>query len=130
MFSSLSKEVEKEMQVLKHEIAGLKDNLYARNKDIEDLKERKRAVEDQLKDAKKENALMSREFEIRTQEELGKLKDAVRDSLVTSDLKRTEAIAKLEVYEKMNTKEDANTIKELAKELVKALGRNNVQIVK
>lgn len=82
---------------------------------------------------KQDLSFVKREYEIKTQEELNKLRKEMEKSLVTSDLIRTEAVAKLAIYEKMNVKDDANTIKEMAKELIKAvssIASSKVNIVK
>lgn len=60
-----------------------------------------------------------------------KFKTEMQEELVKSDLLRNEAIAKLEIYEKLDTKADANVIKSMLNKLIEALGKSKeVQIIK
>lgn len=60
-----------------------------------------------------------------------KFKEEMQEKLIKSDLLRNEAIAKLEIYEKLDTKSDANCIKETLNKLIEALSKTkDIQIIK
>ena len=51
-------------------------------------------------------------------------------ALIQSDISREQALSKLSVYEKMDTKADANTIKDMVSKLIDAIGKTNVNLLK
>lgn len=66
-----------------------------------------------------------------TEKELNDLRKNMQEALIKSDLLRTEAVAKLAVYEKLDTKADANIIKDSVKSLIEGLSKKSeVSIVK
>lgn len=71
-----------------------------------------------------------REYQIRENNALQKLRDEMSKRLIESDIAKAEAIAKLEVYEKMDTKDDSNTIKESIGKLIEQIGKQNVNVIK
>ncbi len=48
----------------------------------------------------------------------------------TISARQQEALAKLSVYEKMDTKEDANTIKSMVGQLITMIGKQTVSVIK
>ena len=114
------KELKEEVKFLNKLIVDLKE----KNKDLYD---RKISSEEKLKDVKWDLEHLERKNELTTQEKLNKLKSDMKTALVESDLARIEATSKLEIYEKLDTKADANIIKETVASLITALGKNNKQ---
>jgi hypothetical protein len=123
----------KEIEELKKNNAGLLEKLGAR----EDAYRRAEALE---RDARQElrefrNALdkekQKLEFDLKYAGDTAAiamekaLQDQARkmqEALIKSDISRESALAKLQVYEKMDTKADANTIKEMANKLIEIIG--------
>jgi hypothetical protein len=67
-----------------------------------------------------------RKVNLQIEEERNKLRAEMQQALIQSDLTRTEALAQLKMYEKMDTKADANTIKEMVGKLIEAIGKVSV----
>jgi dipeptidase len=67
---------------------------------------------------------MQKDFELKVEVELNKLKEKMQKALIESDLLRTQAVSKLEVLEKIDTKSDANEIKKLLHEMVASMANN------
>lgn len=76
----------------------------------------------------KEKEQMQKDFELKVDLKLSELKTKMQKELIESDLLRTQAIAKLEVLEKIDTKSDANEIKKLLHEMVSLMANNNKQM--
>lgn len=77
-----------------------------------------------------EKDFLEREYKIKTEEKLNSLRKEMQESLIKSDLLRIEALAKLEIYEKTNTKADANTIKEMVTQLIATIGKQGINVIK
>lgn len=56
---------------------------------------------------------LKREYELKTQEELNALRKSMEKALIESDIKREVAIARLEAYEKMDSKTDREQISKM-----------------
>lgn len=111
------KEAEKELVVLKKA-----------NKQLEaDLKgEVEGRRKDEIEASNKE-----KEYDLKNQQAVNDLREEMRKDLVKSDILRAEAVAKLEIYEKTDTKADANAIKDMIAKLITALGtKGEITVVK
>lgn len=95
---------------------------------VKSLKEKVEELRMEVFKLKQELMFQQRESEVKKQEAITALRDAMKKSLIESDLARQEAIAKLEVYEKLDTKADANTIKDMIGKLIEAIGKNKQDI--
>ena len=98
-----------------------KDN----KRDIERLNESHKAEVEKLK---QEMSIKDRECDLRVQEAVQRLREEMTKRLVESDIARESALGKLAIYEKMDTKADANTIKEMVGKLIESIGKNVPQI--
>jgi hypothetical protein len=100
-------------------------------KKIEELKEIVRGKDKQIYELEKKLEWEKRDSGIREQTAITDFKLTVQEKLIESDLERNEAKAKLEVYEKLDTKADANVIKETLGKLVEALGQQQkISVIK
>lgn len=73
----------------------------------------------------------NREKELEIEEAKNSIRKEMQKSLVESDLRRVEAEAKLEVYEMMDTKDDANKIREMLDKAITGLSQQaQVKILK
>ncbi len=84
-------------------------------------------LEKQIWVLEKEKEQMQKDFELKVELKLNELKTKMQKELIESDLLRTQAIAKLEVLEKIDTRSDANEIKTLLHEMVASMASNNKQ---
>lgn len=76
-------------------------------------------------------SILEKENDLATEKKLHELRKSMQESLIKSDLLRTEALAKLEIYEKTDTKQDANAIKDMIGKLIDQIGKqSNISIVK
>ena len=120
-------ELEKQNQGLaaqvQNEVATRKDRERELDQYRNNLDEEKRTLKFELMHAK-ELANIDKE------KALQELTRKMQESLVTSDISREQALAKLSVYEKMDTKADANTIKDMVSKLIDAIGKTNVNLLK
>jgi hypothetical protein len=98
-------------------------NVYA-------LREKLSELQRKIFELEREKAYQDRESEISKQEAITKLRGEMQKSLVESDLLRQEAVAKLTVYEQVDTKSDANCIKDMIKQLIDKIGAQQVNVVK
>ena len=71
----------------------------------------------------REIEFIKRDTDLKTQEALNKLRAEMKKSLYESDMRRVKAEAKLEIYEKINTKDDANKICEMLADAIKGLSQ-------
>ncbi len=111
--------------------------LKKKDNEIECLKEE---VEDKKEGLEiREKQLEEKNWEITKLEEMNKIditkaKDEVRkemqESLITSDLKRVEAVAKLNTYIDMDTKEERKHIQKMLEKAIEGLGKTKVEIKK
>ena len=92
-------------------------------KEVERLREENRELKFELNHAREK-------AEVQQERALDTLRKEMQESLIKSDLLRVEALAKLEVYEKTDTKADANTIKQMIGKLIDKMGSGEVHIVK
>jgi len=119
-------ELEKRNEQLKQELdmksAAARDAANALDKLRCSLDEEKRTLKFELMHAK-EMASIDKEKALQAQA------NEMSKSLVQSDITREQALAKLAVYEKMDTKADANTIKEMVGKLIDAIGKANVNLL-
>jgi hypothetical protein len=68
--------------------------------------------------------------ELHIEKAKNELRKEMEKSLIESDLKRVEAVAKLEAYEKMDTKEERKYITQMLEKAITGLAAQKVQIVK
>jgi len=54
--------------------------------------------------------------------------EKTKEALVKSDLEREKALSAIRVYEKMDTKADANTIKEMFGKIIEVIGKKQTEI--
>lgn len=112
-----------EIKRMAHDIEERDKRIKSLNLTLSELNNKIQCLENEIK-------LSVREREIITNEKLAKLRESMQESLIKSDLLRTEALAKLEVYEKTDTKSDANTIKEMIGRLIEVIGKQNISVIK
>lgn len=105
---------------------------------LEKKLEKEREIDELKRKHKHELTDLRRQFDhdmklekLKKDEFVVEFKKEMQQKLVESDLLRNEAKAKLEIYEKLDTKEDANVIKSMLNKLIEALGKTkNIQIIK
>ena len=98
---------------------------------VVELQEVIKKQREEIKDLQVEMRQIKREYELKNQEAIAELRKEMSKSLVESDLKRNEATAKLEIYEKLDTKADANVIKDMLGRLIDSMGKGqSINIVK
>lgn len=91
---------------------------------------------EKIRDLEKDRVFLEKIHKVEIEEERQKLRKEMQKSLIESDLKRVEAIAKLEVNEKLDVKNEFNFIKEMLSKLVEVLGRgvihkgNEISVIK
>ncbi len=74
---------------------------------------------------------IKRTLDLTVREEINKLKDSMKQALIDSDIKRVEAVAKLETYMTMNTKDEHIKMIAMLQDCIKGLSqKSTVQIVK
>jgi hypothetical protein len=86
--------------------------------------------DDEIRDLKWKMSTMEKEYELSTEKKINELRKSMQESLIKSDLVRTEAVAKLEIYEKTDSKADANAIKDMIGKLIEKIGSQTVNVVK
>jgi len=111
-----------QLDVLRLEKAGVERELKALKDEIDGYKNEVRSYKWKME-------TMEKEADLRKQKEINEIRASMQESLIKSDLIRTEALAKLEVYEKTDTKADANTIKDMVKQLIDVVGKQSVNVI-
>lgn len=111
-----------QLDVLRLEKAGIERELKAVKEEIDAYKNDSRINKWKME-------IMEKEFDLRKQKELNELKSSMQETLIKSDMLRTEALAKLEIYEKTDTKADANTIKDMVKQLIDVMGKQSLNVI-
>jgi ABC-type uncharacterized transport system auxiliary subunit len=112
----------KEFVELKEAVESLTSKIEGNGK-VKELESKIRELEWDLKKVKDVQAF-----------EIEKAKDVIRKemekSLIESDLKRVEAIAKLNTYIDMDTKDERKHIQKMLEEAIKSLGNQKVVVQK
>ena len=116
--------------VLKKKVGELEDKIFDLRTLQDIIIEERETLKKKNEELKRENKYLEREYDLKTEEKLNELRKEMQESLIKSDLLRTEALAKLEIYEKTDTKADANTIKEMVTKLISTIGKQNINVVK
>ena len=109
--SSVEEELKEALERSKAKVQSLQTEL---NKNQDEL----RAQKDLNRDLEWKVKILGQEAELDHQRKVNELRASMQESLIKSDLLRVEALAKLETYEKTDTKADANTIKEMLSKLI------------
>ena len=103
------------------------DEVKAENKDLKSENDRltstTRKQEDELKELRFQQNHLKETTDLDHDKKVMALQRDMQKSLVQSDLTRVEALAKLEIYEKTDSKADANHIKEMIGKLIDQLGK-------
>jgi hypothetical protein len=99
---------------------------------VKQLEKEKDGLILEMKKLENELIFQKRQSDLKTAEAINKLREEMNKRLVESDILRNEAKAKLEIYEKMDTKTDAECIKNMVKQLIETIGKmkNDVNIIK
>lgn len=117
--------------MFKASVELIKENANLQSK-INDLERKVTKLEWDLEKAKTlckdERDMDKRKMELSIEEERNKLRKEMEKALIESDLKRVEAIAKLETYEKMDTKEERKVLQQMLDKAVTALGQKPMVI--
>lgn len=113
-------------------------SLFGNSVEVKELKARVQSLEDRIK--QKEERIREIEFQLTTKEKemclaveaaKNEIRKEVQEKLIKSDMERIQAVSKLETYEKMNTKDDANKIREMLDKAITGLtNRADVKVVK
>jgi predicted nuclease with TOPRIM domain len=125
MFGSSVREEE-----ISKENKKLKERNAALESEVEQLELRMTELNDEVKEMQFQTKHAKETAALETEKALNTLRAEMQESLIKSDLLRTEALAKLEVYEKTDTKADANTIKEMVGQLISAIGKQGINVIK
>lgn len=119
------------MSMLKTFVEELRQELRQDKKDLQKKLEREKERADGLK---RENDELEKELDRIKEWEMEKAKHEVRKemekALIESDLKRTEAVAKLNTYIDMDTKDEKKHIQAMLEKAIDALGKQKVTISK
>lgn len=118
-----------EVVALKAQLAEAIAERDAYKKMREDAKEELSEMKDEMRDIKWKLTTVEKEAELATEKKLQELRKSMQESLIKSDLLRTEALARLEIYEKTDTKADANTIKDMVKQLIDVVGKQSLNVI-
>ena len=70
--------------------------------------------------------LVERKHQLEIEEEKNKIRSNMQKALIDSDLERVEATAKLEAYEKMDTKEEREHIREMLGKAIDGLSERPI----
>ena len=111
------------LAVIENKMTELKDENKELKKKNEDFEHLTRKQEEELKELRFQTKHMKESLELEHDRKLMSVQREMQKSLVDSDLTRVEALAKLEVYQKTDTKADANHIKEMIGKLIDQLGK-------
>ena len=108
-------ELTDEKKKLEFSVADLKARIETKDKHISSL-------QDEIKQLKFDLSTIKQQAALDQEKAINTLRTEMQKSLITSDITRVQAEARLEVYEKMDTKADSNYIKETLKQLVDKVG--------
>ena len=98
--------------------------------EIKQLKEQIDKLKEENKNINFEFSCTQRKNELSIAEAINKLRADMNKALIESDLKRVEAVAKLEVYEKIDTKTQVNAISDMLKTAIQGLSTAKVNVIK
>lgn len=87
-----------------------------------ELEKMKMHYESLIDEARFDAECTVRKKDLDIEEAVNEVKKEMQKSLIESDLKRVEAIAKLEIYEKQDNKDQINKITDMLEEAIKSLG--------
>jgi len=105
-----------------NQYAALQSEITVLKKNLDEAHAENDKLSDELRELKWKVNCAEREYQLKTEEKLNEVKKSMQESLVKSDILRTEAIAKLEIYEKTDSKADANAIKDMIGKLIEKIG--------
>lgn len=113
------------MSMFRTSLDKARENIESLEKQLEVEKQRRVEAENALKYVEKKQQL-------EIDNAVNKLREEMQKRLVESDVQREVAVAKLEVYEKLDTKADAAVIKDMVGKLVDALTKvqQTINVVK
>jgi hypothetical protein len=109
---------------------ALRARLRKTDEEFTILQREKMALGDKIRDMEFELKHQAELLAIEHERKIMQLQRDMQKALIESDLARVEATAKLEIYQKTDSREDANTIKSMVKQLIDSIGKQNVNIVK
>lgn len=116
-----------ELAVMKHDYDKMKSEYDALVRQCDGLKELSRKQADEIKELAFTTKHMKEVMQIENEKAIAALQKEMQRSLIQSDLSRVEAVAKLNIYEKTDTKADANAIKEMIGKLIDTIGKQHQQ---
>lgn len=99
-----------------------------KDEEISELKEEISDLESELKQERRRDEMLEEKNELKLEREKDKIRKTMQKSLVESDLQRVEAVAKLNTYIDMDTKEERKHIQNMLEKAIEALGSKNVTI--
>jgi phage-related protein len=111
------------LAAIESKMAELKDENAELKKANDSFAHLVRKQEEELKELRFQTKHMKETLELEHDKKVMSIQREMQKALVSSDLTRVEALAKLEVYEKTDTKSDANAIKEMIGKLIDQLGK-------
>ncbi len=85
-------------------------------------------LKDKIRVLEFENSCDYRKRYLAVEEAKNVIRKEMEKSLIESDLLRVEAVAKLEAYEKINTKEDHNHLMKMLEKSIEALGKQKQEV--
>ena len=101
--------------------------MFMRKKLVE-LKEQLRERDDEIRELKNKIAISKEWEEINLEKAKDILRKEMQKSLIESDLRRVEAVAKLETYIEMDTKDERRHIQQMLEEAIKSLGQQKITV--
>lgn len=109
--------------ILKRDYEKMKAEYDSVKSKSEEMERLTRKQEDELKELRFQTKHMEEKLALEHSKKTVELRQEMQKALVNSDLTRVEALAKLAVYEKTDTKADANVIKEMLGKLIDQVGK-------
>lgn len=118
-----------EIENLNRLLAESRGEQAALEREMDQVRKESLEAREELRDIKWKLSTVEKEAELLTEKKLNDLRKSMQESLIKSDLLRTEALARLEIYEKTDTKADANTIKDMVKQLIDVVGKQSLNVI-
>jgi uncharacterized secreted protein with C-terminal beta-propeller domain len=93
-----------------------------------ELKDKIRDVESKVKDLEFKLKIAEEWEKVRVEKAKDELRREMQKSLIESDIKRVEAVAKLETYQTMDNKDERKHIMTMLEKSIEALGKEKVTV--
>lgn len=105
-------------------------SLFKESVEVKDLKTTIERLEKTLWTMQQEREIVADRWKLRIEETKIEIRKEMEQALITSDLRRVEAVASLKAYKEMDNKDDRKQMRVMLGDAIKSLGKSPNIVVK